>query len=99
MTCSVPNHAVTRRPLLMRSTLQQLAPDVAAIAEFAFRESRRQKWLPPGITFESWLISAIYERADMLVQHGILGGAEREHFAFLVRPYVIDGDFTVYFEA
>lgn len=99
MTCSVPNHAATRRRLLMRSALQQLAPDVAAIAEFAFRESRRQRWLPEGITFESWLISAIYERAEVLVQHGILGGAERERFAFFVRPYTIDGDRTIYFEA
>jgi hypothetical protein len=83
----------------MRSTLQQLAPDVAALAEFAFRESRRQKWLPPGITFDSWIISAIYERADLLIRHSILGGTERERFVFLARPYITDGKLTIYLEA
>lgn len=83
----------------MGRTLQQLAPDVAALAEFAFRESRCRKWLPSSVTFESWLISTIFERTDLLVQHGFISGEERERFVFVVRPILSEDGLTIYLEA
>lgn len=43
-------------------------------------------------------LSAICERADLLLQHGILGDIERERLVFFVRPVIADRDLTIYFE-
>lgn len=99
MTHKMPNRVPGRQRTSLNRVLQELAPDVAALAAFAFRESRRRRWLPADSSLESWLLSAICERADLVVQYGILRGEESERFSFFVRPILIEDGLTVYFEA
>ncbi len=66
LTSQAMNEAAERNESPMATSLEQADPAALALCRYVFGELERRELVPEGLTFDSWLADAAWERAQAL---------------------------------